>query len=415
MKILILSQYFKPETFIINDISLEMEALGHEVTVLTGKPNYPEGQIFTGYKASGIQTEKHGENIEVLRIPLRPRGSGGALNLILNYFSFVFSAFIFAPWLLRKKKFDLIFVFAVSPITQAMPAIFLKFLKRAKLVLWVQDLWPESLVVTGFIKNKFILSCVQLMVKCIYSFSDLILVQSKSFFDPILKISANVKLAYYPNTYKNNLTDVEAELALPLELDQLLTENFCAVFAGNIGKAQSVETIVAAAEMLRHLKNFKIIFVGSGSSLSWIQQEKKRQHLTNVECVGRFDMSYMPLIYEKSKVMLLTLNADDILKYTLPWKTQSYMASGKPIIGAIDGEGFRVISEAECGFAGPAQNAKTLAINIQKAYEMNSTDLTRLGQNGLSYFQKNFEMKSQVHNLFSKTFQKFGLFPQDSL
>lgn len=400
MKILILSQYFKPETFIINDISIEMESLGHEITVLTGKPNYPDGKIFSGYKADGVQTEMHGKNIEIIRIPMIPRGPGRALNLISNYLSFVFSALFFAPWLLRKKQFDLIFVFGVSPITQAIPAILLKFLKQAKCVLWVQDLWPESLIVTGFVKNKFILKCVQIMVKIIYYFCDLILVQSKSFYEPILKISPNAKLAYFPNTFKVQNLNSE-NLKLPPNFNQILNENFCAVFAGNIGSAQSVETIIQAAVQLQDLINFKIIFVGSGSRLDWIKQQKQILNLNNIECVGRFDSAFMPLIFEKSKIMLLTLNADEILKYTLPWKTQSYMAAGRPIIGAIDGEGHRVITEADCGFIGPAEDSIQLAANLKMAFEMDASKLTQLGKNGLMYFQQNFEMKAQTQKLFN--------------
>ncbi len=400
MKILILSQYFKPETFIINDISSEMESLGHEITVLTGKPNYPDGKIFSGYKADGVQTEMHGKNIEIIRIPMIPRGPGRALNLISNYLSFVFSALFFAPWLLRKKQFDLIFVFGVSPITQAIPAILLKFLKQAKCVLWVQDLWPESLIVTGFVKNKFILKCVQIMVKIIYYFCDLILVQSKSFYEPILKISPNAKLAYFPNTFKVQNLNSE-NLKLPPNFNQILNENFCAVFAGNIGSAQSVETIIQAAVQLQDLINFKIIFVGSGSRLDWIKQQKQILNLNNIECVGRFDSAFMPLIFEKSKIMLLTLNADEILKYTLPWKTQSYMAAGRPIIGAIDGEGHRVITEADCGFIGPAEDSIQLAANLKMAFEMDASKLTQLGKNGLMYFQQNFEMKAQTQKLFN--------------
>ncbi len=377
-----------------------MESLGHEITVLTGKPNYPDGKIFSGYKADGVQTEMHGKNIEIIRIPMIPRGPGRALNLISNYLSFVFSALFFAPWLLRKKQFDLIFVFGVSPITQAIPAILLKFLKQAKCVLWVQDLWPESLIVTGFVKNKFILKCVQIMVKIIYYFCDLILVQSKSFYEPILKISPNAKLAYFPNTFKVQNLNSE-NLKLPPNFNQILNENFCAVFAGNIGSAQSVETIIQAAVQLQDLINFKIIFVGSGSRLDWIKQQKQILNLNNIECVGRFDSAFMPLIFEKSKIMLLTLNADEILKYTLPWKTQSYMAAGRPIIGAIDGEGHRVITEADCGFIGPAEDSIQLAANLKMAFEMDASKLTQLGKNGLMYFQQNFEMKAQTQKLFN--------------
>ncbi|XGC82270.1 glycosyltransferase family 4 protein [Bdellovibrio bacteriovorus] len=399
MKILVLSQYFMPETFIINELVLEMELLGHEVTVLTGKPNYPDGKVFPGYKVKGIQTEKFGKNINIFRVPLRPRGRGGAVNLALNYISFVASATILGPWILRKNKFDVIFVFAPSPITQTIPAIFLKFFKRAKLVLWVQDLWPESLVATKFVKNKSILKAVEYLVKWIYAGCDLLLVQSRAFIPPIRKIGTSTAIEYYPNSFRR-LQDNKGPV-LSDNISNLLENNFCALFAGNIGKAQSVETIVNAAKLLTDLNNFKIVFVGSGSMLDWIQNEIKTYGLTNVECLGRFDISFMPPMYAKAKVLLLTLNSDEILTYTLPWKTQSYMAAKKPIVAAINGEGANIIKDAQCGFAGPAEDAKELARNLRAAYEMESAQLSAMGEKGFTYFEKHFEMKSQTERLMS--------------
>lgn len=399
MNILILTQYFKPETFIINELVLEMEKLGHTITVLTGKPNYPEGKIFEGFRIWGIQRENYGENIEVFRVPLLPRGHGRAINLILNYISFVISATLLGPFLLRKKKFDLIFTFAVSPITVAIPGLVMNLFKKAFFVLWVQDLWPESLIVTKYVKNKFILNAVEWMVKVIYKGSDLILVQSKAFFEPITRIYAKAEIEYYPNSFRK-YERYEDSHSLPEQLESILVQNFSVVFAGNIGKAQSVETIVESAKKLKNISNLKIVFVGSGSSLAWIQEEKKRFNLDNIECVGRFDLSVMPLIYSKAKLMLLTLNSDDILKYTLPWKTQSYLAAGKPILGAIDGEGARIILESDCGFVGKAEDAEELANNIRRAMNLSTMELEKLGKNGLAYFEKHFEMQNQTKKLF---------------
>lgn len=397
MKVLVVSQYFMPETFIINELVLEMENLGHEVTVLTGKPNYPEGSIFKGYRRSGVQSEKYSNTINILRVPLRPRGKGGAVNLALNYLSFVFYASFLGLWLLRKRKFDVIFVFAVSPITAAIPAIILKFIKRTPLALWVLDLWPESLVVTKFVKNRFLLKMVELLVKVIYRCSDVILAQSVRFIQPIKMHSGSTEVLYYPNSFKKLKNEGNPEL--PKEVQNLLNENFCVVFAGNIGKAQSVETIVKAATLIEDLHNVKIVFVGSGSMLDWIQEQKTKHGIKNIECLGRFDIQYIPTIYAGSKALLLTLNSDDILQFTLPWKTQSYMAAAKPIVGAIDGEGARVIQESRCGFVGPAENANVLAENIRKISSLKEDELYHIGQNGFEYFEKNFEMVAQSKRL----------------
>lgn len=398
MNILLVTQFFKPETFIINDLVLEIEKLGHKVTVFTGKPNYPDGDIYPGYKQWGIQKEIYGQNIEVIRVPLIPRRKGRAVNLLLNYLSYMLFGSFLAPWLLRGKKIDNIIVFATSPITAAVPAIVTKLIKRTHLSVWVLDLWPESLMVTGFIKNKFLLSIVKVFVWGIYRLTDLILVPSKAFVEPIRKIDRKATLCYYPNSFRK--TDpVLLTKSLPYNVEKILAENFCVVFAGNIGTAQSVETIVKAAEILKGTPKLKFVFVGSGLRLSWIEQEKKRLNLDNVECIGRFDISFMPVIFSKSKVMLLTLNSDEILQYTLPWKIQSYMAAGKPVIGAIDGEGARVIQDAKCGLVGPAENAQALADNVKTMLAMSSEQINDLGKNGLQYFEKHFEMESQVQRL----------------
>lgn len=398
MNILVVTQFFKPETFIINDLVLEMEKFGHNVTVLTGKPNYPEGDIYPGYRISGVQRESYGQNVEIIRVPLLPRRRGGALNLILNYLSFMVSGTILAPWFLRNRKFDVILVFAVSPITAALPAVILKFFKRAKLFVWVLDLWPQSLVVTGYVTNKFLLSIVEVFVWGIYKLADLVLIPSKAFVDPIRKIYSKVNLCYYPNSFRK-MDPLLLTKTLPNHLDKILTDNFCVVFAGNLGVAQSIETIVSAAHILRDISKLKFVFVGAGSRLAWLEQEKKRLDLDNIECVGRFDISFMPVIYLKSKVVLLTLKSDEILQYTLPWKIQSYLAAGKPVIGAIDGEGARVITEAQCGFVGPAEDAHALAENIKKVMAMDRKSLEELGKNGMKYFENHFEMESQVQRL----------------
>ncbi|WII71815.1 glycosyltransferase family 4 protein [Bdellovibrio sp. 22V] len=397
MKVLVVSQYFMPETFIINELVEEMEKLGHEVAVLTGKPNYPDGAIFKGYQVSGVQTEKFGKDIDIYRVPLRPRGRGGAKNLALNYLSFAFFASVLGPWILRKRKFDVIFVFAPSPITATIPAIVLKFFKRSTLALWVLDLWPESLVVTKFVKNRIILKAVEVMVRIIYRCCDLILAQSERFIAPIKSLAGGTEVLYYPNSFKRVAN--REMLALPDEAEKVLRENFCVVFAGNIGKAQSVETIVDAAKYLKDIKDLKLVLVGSGSMLSWVQDMKKEHRLDNLECLGRFDISYIPTIYAKSKVLMLTLNSDEILQYTLPWKTQSYMAAGKPIVGAIDGEGARIILESQCGLVGPAEDGKTLAENIRQMHAMAPEKLQAMGTSGFNYFEKNFEMVAQVKRL----------------
>ena len=156
MNLLIFSQHFWPESFRINELAEELACRVENVYVLTGKPNYPEGKIFKGYQVNGIQVEKWG-SIKIYRVPIILRSRGGMLRMIANYLSFIVATFFIGPILLRKNKIDIIFIYGTSPLIQGLSAIPLKLLFRAKLVTWVQDLWPEDLYSTGYITNKHIL------------------------------------------------------------------------------------------------------------------------------------------------------------------------------------------------------------------------------------------------------------------
>ncbi len=401
MKILILSQYFWPESFIINDFVKNLVVDGHDVTVATGKPNYPGGQIFEGYTAAGVQTESYLGQIDVFRVPLYPRKHGGAKNLILNYFSFIFAGLFYFPWLLRKKKFDSIMVFAPSPIVQAIPAILLKWMHRAHLSIWVQDLWPESLSATNFIKNKFILKIVEVLVRMIYAATDTLFVQSQAFTEPVARYAKRSKIVYFPNCFDSESMKTDVNYNLPTELVQTLNKNFSFVFAGNLGTAQSLETIVRAAEYLSDLPNVKIIFVGSGSLSRWLENEIHQKNIKNIYLAGRFPMDAMPLIFKDSKVLLVTLKHDPLFELTIPSKIQAYMAAGKPILAALSGEGARVISEANAGMVGPAEDSKALSENMRQMYAMSEAELSKMSESAKEYFKKNFEMSTQVKYFIS--------------
>src|SRR5690606_35577400 len=249
-----------------------LDEQGHEVIVATGKPNYPDGKVFDGYRAGGTQRERFLGRIEVLRVPLWPRGQGGAKNLILNYLSFVFSGLLYLPWMLRGREFDAILVFAPSPVTQVIPAILLKWLKRAKLALWVQDLWPESLSATGFVRNPYLLRAVGWMVHGIYKCCDTLLVQSRAFVEPVAQYADRAKIQYYPNSM--DISSPKAGVSMPNELLELLEQHFCVVFAGNLGTAQALETIVQAAIHLRDDPHIRLVLVGSGSRLAWLKAQQ---------------------------------------------------------------------------------------------------------------------------------------------
>lgn len=397
MKILVVSQYFWPESFIINDIVRILDEQGHEVVVATGKPNYPDGKIFDGYRAKGTLRERYLGKIEVLRVPLWPRGEGGAKNLILNYLSFVLAGLLFLPWMLRKREFDAILVFAPSPILQAIPAIPLKWLKKAKLALWIQDLWPESLAATGFVKNPYLLKAVGGLVRVIYRCCDTLLVQSHAFFDPVSRYAGRKKIAYYPNSM--DVRPPEDALAIPSELKALLDSHFCVVFAGNLGTAQALDTLVQAAVHLRDDPQVRLVLIGSGSRLAWLKSQQQALELDNLILAGRFPPEAMPQIFERSSALLVSLNDNEIFAQTVPSKIQAYLAAGRPIIASMNGEGARVVSEAGAGLTSSAEQALPLVENIRCMQALDVAEREAMGKSGRDYFDVNFDMRRQVYKL----------------
>lgn len=397
MRILLISQYFWPETFIVNDLAKKLVSQGHQVTVATGKPNYPEGEIYSGYTARGTQSEMYSNDIEVLRIPIHPRGNGGAKNLILNYLSFVLSGLWHFPRLLKGKRVDVIVVFAPSPITQVIPAILLKWIKRAHLAVWVQDLWPESLSATGFVKNKTALSVVGLMVKGIYKFCDTLLLQSHAFFDPTRKYSTADKLVYFPNSI--DTSGDGASGSIPVELQQELEGAFSVVFAGNLGTAQSLESIVEAAKLLKNESDLKIILVGSGSMAKWVAEQKILYHLDNLILAGRFPMNAMPEVFSRASALLVSLKDEEIFSYTVPSKVQAYLAAGRPIIASLRGEGARVIRESGAGVTCLPDDGQALADSILLLKSSSPGQLEEMGKAGRGYFDENYDMDVQATRL----------------
>lgn len=394
MHTLIVSQYFWPESFRINDVAKTLVEKGIEVEVLTCKPNYPSGKILLGYPAWKCQQEIH-EGAQIHRIPFFPRGSSG-WRLALNYLSFIVSGVLFAPWLLRKKKFDVIFVYAPSPILQAIPAIFLGWLKGCPVVLWVQDLWPESLSATGYVQNRWILKLVEQVVRFIYRHVDLLLVQSRAFEAPVRALAAGTPIEYYPNS-----VDDAFMMAITNEVPIIpgLGEGFSVMFAGNIGMAQAVGVIVEAASLLKSYRDIHFIVLGDGSSRQWMLKEAEKRALKNLHLPGRFPIETMPGFMQKASALLVTLTDQPIFAATVPNKVQAYLAAGKPIIACLNGEGARLVVEAGAGLATPAEDAKALAETILQLYSLTPVERKNMGENGRQYFQKHFNHDHLVDQL----------------
>ena len=397
MKILVVTQYFWPENFRINDLVLSLQDLGHEIHVLTGMPNYPGGRFFSGYTMFGPGRELY-KGILLTRVPIIPRGSGRGWRLALNYLSFVITASILGP-VRSKGPFDCIFVYEPSPITVGIPALLLKKLWKIPIIFWVQDLWPESLSAAGAVHSSLLLKWAERLVRFIYAGCDLLLAQSRSFATAIEKQGVDPgKIVYYPNSAE--------ELYQPMVLEEdspeqaLLPNGFRIMFAGNIGAAQDFATILAAAELLKEYADIHWIIIGDGRMLPWVREEVEKRGLSQVfHLLGRFPVERMPRFFSLADALLVTLRDQPIFASTIPSKIQSYMACGKPIIAALAGEGAAVVGEAGAGLAVSPERPEELAEAVLSLYRQPEAQRQTMGRQGLRYFLEHFERKTLLAKL----------------
>ena len=400
MRLLVVTQYFWPESFRINDLVSGLKERGHEVSVLTGVPNYPGGKIFAGYSLFTPTKETYQGDIPVFRVPLIPRGNGSKLMLIFNYLSFAISACLLGP-LRRLGPVDMIFIYEPSPITVCLPALVLKKLKSAPIMFWMQDLWPESLSATGAIRSEKILKMVDALVRFIYRGCDRILIQSRAFYEPVRRQGFDQnRIYYFPNSAE--------ELYKPAILESNATERtimpngFCVTFAGNIGAAQDFETILSSAELLKHIHEIQFVILGNGRMLSWVKSEVHRRELEkSFHLLGRYPAESMPRFFSLSDALMVTLKKEPIFALTIPSKIQSYLASAKPIVAALSGEGARIVEESEAGVTCPPENPSALSEAILRLYNMPAEELREMGTNGRDYFKKNFEREMLIDQLES--------------
>lgn len=394
MNILIVSQYFWPEEFRVNDLALSLAERGHKVAVLTGIPNYPHGKFFDGYGLFKPHRQEH-YGVSVIRVPLIPRGDGKKLGLMLNYSSFACIGSCLAPFRLRGK-FDLIIATQFSPATAVIPAVLLKKIKQIPLIVWIQDLWPDSLSATGAIKSPRVLGLVGKMMRWIYGNCDQILVQSKGFCSPIESQGIRTdKIRYFPNWAEDLYKQPECADLLEIPLPT----GFRIMFAGNIGAAQDFGTILDAAERLREFTDIQWLILGDGRMRSWVEEQVRNRGLRNVHLLGRHPVEAMPHFFSVADVMLVSLRREPIFSLTIPSKIQSYMASSRPIIASLDGEGARVVEESGSGVTCPPEDAAALANAVIHMYNIPVSEREAMGLRGRAYFDTHFDRQLLLDRL----------------
>jgi glycosyltransferase involved in cell wall biosynthesis len=395
LNIIIVAQNFFPENFKSNDIAFDLKRKGHNVTVLTGIPHYPQGRYYKGYNLFRRRVEVI-KGVNVYRCFQVPRGKRFSKILLpFTYLSFMIFASFWAIYLSFRQKYDLVFVHQVSPITQTLPAILIKKIQRIPMLLWVLDLWPDAYISGSGKKNLLVFSLLEKYVAFSYKNSNKILVSSRGFESPIKsKISEPNKVLYFPNWAE----DVFENFILK-EIPEL-PKGFKIMLAGNLGVSQNLENVLKVAIKLR-TENIKWIIIGDGSkkeSLDLFVSENKLEN--SVFLLGKFPIDYMPSFYQHADLMLLSLgNEYSELKQVVPARIQSYMAAGKPILGFLDGAAANLIKEAQCGYVASSDDIEGMVSLIKNIILPNIDELSSLGINGKNYYYKNFNKKNCIDKL----------------
>ncbi|MGE6611533.1 glycosyltransferase family 4 protein [Peribacillus sp. NPDC076916] len=400
--ILVISQYFYPEQFRINDICTEWVKKGYKVTVITGIPNYPHGNYYDGYGLFKKRKEIY-NGIEIIRLPLIPRGKT-SIMLALNYISFVFSGFLWN--LFTKIKADYVFIFEVSPMTQALPGVWYAKKKSIPCYLYVQDLWPENVEIITGTTNKHFIGAIGKMVDYIYARCTKIFTTSNSFVNSIEKRNVPRELIeYWPQYAEDFYRPLKKKSIEEIPND----DAFNLIFAGNIGNAQGLDILPKVAVLIKAKqlnRNIRFNIVGDGRYKETLVEMVKSNNVEDMfNFISKQPANRIPEFMAVSNAAFLCLTNNPLFAMTIPAKLQSYMACGIPIIASADGETSQIIKESNAGLSCPAGDIQKLSEIIIKISSKSSKELNEIGLNAKNYYDKNFN-KEELLNKMDEHFKE---------
>lgn len=392
--ILVITQYFYPESFRINDICQEWVKRGYRVTVVTGIPNYPQGEFYEGYDYQHRRYEIL-NGVEIIRLPIKPRKTG-IVNLSVNYLSYVVEGW---KWVRKTKlEADSVFIYEVSPMTQALVGVWYAQRHHVKCNLYVTDLWPENVEIALDIHNRLFLGAIGAMVDYIYKRCDQIFTSSKSFIEKIEARGINKKkIMYWPQYAEDFYTKVPK--GEPLEIPKDEVPNL--TFAGNIGTAQGLDVLVNAAVKLKEA-SVKVRFniIGNGRYKNVLKEHIKRNNVKEYfNFIPQKPAEMIPEYFAWSDAALITLFKSEVFAMTIPAKTQSCLACGIPVLVSADGEVQNIIKEADCGFCSGSGDASGLAHNIKQFIALGDKEREQLSLNALAYYKENFNKKNLMDRM----------------
>lgn len=387
MRILLVTQWFQPEPHFKGlDFAKALQAMGHEVEVLTGFPNYPGGKVYPGYRVRLFQREVM-DGIRITRGYLYPSHDRSAWGRIANYVSFAISTALLT---LTLRKPDVTYVYT-PPMTAALPAVVLRLLRGVPFVPDVQDLWPDTLAATGMIGNPRILRLVGLWTNFVFRRAARILVLSDGFRHRLTERGIKTPVAVVPNWAPPEIVQVAA--TLPARARDEITRPFTIVFAGNMGKAQGLETVLQAAEMLRDEK-VRFLMVGGGVEVETLRARAAAMALDNIEFGASRRPEAMGDVFAQADALLVHLRDDPLFAITIPSKTQAYMAIGRPILMGVRGDAARMLEEAGAGTIFEPENAAALASAIRTMTSMPPAERQRMGDAGLRFYRERLSFET---------------------
>jgi glycosyltransferase involved in cell wall biosynthesis len=396
VKVLILTQWYPPEpAALLQELAQTLQSFGHQVTVLTGFPNYPSGRVYPGYRQSPWKHETLA-GVHVARVPLYPDHGRSGMKRAFNYLSFALASSILGPLLVSKP--DVIFVYH-PPLTVGLPAFWLSRLWRVPFIYQVQDMWPETLGATGMLTNKRALDWIGHFAKWVYSKAAALCVISPGFRQNLIAKGVAADKVYTISNW------IDTTFYRPVPRDENLAEKnglafkFNVMFAGNIGEAQGLRTVVEAAQLLQDLPEVQFVLVGDGISLPQLQDMVRQKNLTNVRFLGRYPESEMSALYALADVLLVHLKDDPLFRITIPHKVFAYMASGKPILAAVAGDSARIITDTGAGVSCAPESPEALATAVRELYRMSQGELDGMAQNGMQAARNEYSRERLVRQI----------------
>ncbi len=401
-KLLIITQHFWPEQFTINQV-VNILKVKYKVDVFTGKPNYPTGNFFKGYSFFSKNFEKN-NGIDIYRCPVLPRKNATNLNLLINYLSF---AFFSSVWLFIFffKHYDYIFIYQTTPVTSSISGIIFSKIKKIPLILWIQDLWPDTVKATGHVQNKFIYKIISIISNRIYKSSDIIAAQSEGIKKIVEKRFKNKKIFYLPNVVNENKKNNRFK---KIQIKKKLEKKINILFTGNTGVAQNLEFILKVAKNILNKNKFKkirFLIVGGGSRLNKLKKINNDLRLRNVLFYGHVKSNEMQKYFSLGDYFVLTIKKKNIFLNTIPNKFINYLYMGKPIIGCTNGDVSKIINNYRCGFCCKPDSIKDFKKILNKILNIRKKEYNEMSINSKKSYNDNFTHKiflNRFNNIINK-------------